>query len=354
MDDATIVTDQESGRVVVLLRSDYIAPFDDRVLKSTVITLDSKRDTLVHTLSLDLYPGTLAMDKHVGQAFINAVAEFSSDTALNTLHVLDLHTGTITRVLFLGQYLIDIAVDQRTGHLFAADWDTNSVHMLNDGTGVLLRTISVGQNPEQVVVAAGTNRAFVFNHGDDAHPASLSLLNATSGVVVRTILSDAGQDYFAFAVDDRTSRVFGTRGSVVRVWNAGSGMELARCTIPGGSRSALAISAGTNRLFVVNSDHQSVSMLDARSGRVLRTIQVGSHPTALAVDDQIQRVFVANAGSNSISVLDATTGQPLSTIPVGITPIALAVDARLGHVFVYNMASGTVSVIDTHTGGRYS
>jgi YVTN family beta-propeller protein len=353
VDDGVIVADPGSGRAVLLLRTNYLEPFDVRVLKGTVVTLDSGRGTLVRTLSLDLYPGTLAVDSHLGRAFINAVSEFGTDTALNTLHVLDLRTGTMMRVLSRGTYLIDVAVDQRTDHVFAADSAANRVYLLDARTGALLRTIKVGQSPEQVVVAAGADRVFVVNTGDDTHPGSLSLLDATSGAVVRTVPSDAGYNYDVFAVDDRTGRVFGTADRTVRVWDARSGAELARIKIPGGRTSTLALGAGTNRLFVVNSDHQSVSMLDARSGRILRTIPVGLQPCALAVDERTHRVFVVNAGSDSVSVLDATTGQTLDTLPVGVTPIAIGVDARLGHAVVYNAASATVSVLETRTGQRH-
>ena len=353
VDDGMIVSDARNGRTILLLRTNYLV-FDSRFLQGTVITLDSRRGTIVGTISLDLYPGTLAVDSRVGHGFINAVAEFSSDLALNTLHVLDLRSGKVTHVLSPGSYLDDIAMDERTNHLFAADADENSVHMLDARTGVVLRTTAVGWDPEQVVVASGAGRVFVINDGDDTHVASMSILDATSGALLRTSPSDAAQYYFTFAVDDRTNRVFAASGGVVRVWDARSGAALRQTAIPGGGISALAVSAGTNRVFAVNSDHHSVSTLDARSGRLLRTIPVGSQPSALAVDDHMRRVFIANSGSNSVSALDATTGRVLDTLPTDVTPIAIAVDARLGRAFVYNAGSETVSIIQTGLNRRGS
>jgi YVTN family beta-propeller protein len=40
----------------------------------------------------------------------------------------------------------------------------------------------------------------------------------------------------------------------------------------------------------------SVSVLDARSGRLLRTIPVGVAPSAIAVDERAGRAFILNSG----------------------------------------------------------
>jgi len=49
---------------------------------------------------------------------------------------------------------------------------------------------------------------------------------------------------------------------------------------------------------VTNADDGTVSVLDARGGRVLRTEAVGIAPTALTVDERSGRVFVANRQSH--------------------------------------------------------
>lgn len=99
---------------------------------------------------------------------------------------------------------------------------------------------------------------------------------------------------------------------------------------------ALAVAPSYNRLFIVNSGSNSVSMLDARTGAVLGTTVVGATPTALAVDERTGLVFVANYNSNTVSVLDIATGRLRRTVPVGISPAAVTVAQSSGHVFVLN------------------
>jgi YVTN family beta-propeller protein len=79
-----------------------------------------------------------------------------------------------------------------------------------------------------------------------------------------------------------------------------------------------------------------VGVLDATSGRVLRSIAVGSVPWAVAVDAATQRAFVATVGEGTVSVLDTRSGAVLRTVRVGQVPIQVAVNARTRQVFVVN------------------
>jgi len=116
----------------------------------------------------------------------------------------------------------------------------------------------------------------------------------------------------------------------------------------------------------------SVTMVDEGSGVVLRTVTVGRSPVALAFDAPARRVFVLAAGGintsvgfaslrGSVSVLDAVTGALVRTQEVGSVPLtalgsgavpsarqAMAVDSTSGRVYV--AAAGAVLVLDGSTG----
>ena len=70
-----------------------------------------------------------------------------------------------------------------------------------------------------------------------------------------------------------------------------------------------------NRAFVANTASDTVSLLDAKTGNVVRTIHVGQDPAA--GDRTTGRAFVANLGSGTVSVLDDQTGALLHTTTVG-------------------------------------
>ncbi|MGW0606077.1 YncE family protein [Streptomyces sp. NPDC002640] len=77
---------------------------------------------------------------------------------------------------------------------------------------------------------------------------------------------------------------------------------------------------------------------------VVTTVPVGHGPSGVAVDVH-GRVHVTNSGSNTLSVVDASTGRTAVTVGVGLFPDGVATDPQFG-AFVANTGDGTVSVVD--------
>ncbi len=85
---------------------------------------------------------------------------------------------------------------------------------------------------------------------------------------------------------------------------------------------------------------QSVQGTTGRAGRSSSPIAVESRAGANA------RVWVVNPDNDTVSVIDAVTRARVAEIPVGRQPRSLAVSAN-GRVWVVNKASATISVITT-------
>jgi WD40 repeat protein len=114
-------------------------------------------------------------------------------------------------------------------------------------------------------------------------------------------------------------------------------------------------------------------MLDATTGHVLFSMQIGATstntPFTVAVAHHAGRVFIVNLtgtqpfttpgqiSPGTVSILDAATGRLLRTTPVGIAPFAVAVSERTNRVFVPNNnyaardpgTPGTISMLDATT-----
>src|SRR5438045_6310946 len=94
-------------------------------------------------------------------------------------------------------------------------------------------------------------------------------------------------------------------------------------------------------------------MLDAGSGRLMRTIALGVFLTAVAVDTQRGHVFATGysgtSGVGTVSMLDATSGAVLRTVTLDQSPSPgpVAVDERSGHAFVLDRSIDSFSNIDT-------
>lgn len=224
----------------------------------------------------------------------------------------------------------------------------------------LLARVHVGQAPAAVAVDAYTGRAFVVNrgpldrHGQPTGRASVSVINAATGAIMRTVPlvapaffeTDASP---ATVVNERAGRVFiatsrqyyssstpPTAPGSITVLDAATGrvMHTVRVNqVP----HALVVDSRTNRVFA-----DTGVMLDGSTGTVRRRDLVAGAP--LSVDEQTDRIFIANALtggcsdgaqiSDSVCVvtLDATTGAIVSKVILPQQVVGLAVDAWAGQV----------------------
>jgi YVTN family beta-propeller protein len=82
---------------------------------------------------------------------------------------------------------------------------------------------------------------------------------------------------------------------------------------------------GSDRLWVVNQDNDSVSVFDTGSFARIAEINVGSSPRSVAVVGG--QVWVTNKQTATISVIDSATLAITRTIvlPVGSQPFGIAV-----------------------------
>lgn len=188
-------------------------------------------------------------------------------------------------------------------------------------------SVNVGQNPVAAAVDNGTGHVFVLDLGpinrigNPTNSGRVSMFSEHSTVILRT--TRVGFDPNAVVVDSPLEHVF---------------------VVNGGSYSASG----------VHSHAGTVSILNSRTGNLLRTVRVGVYPAAAAVADHGARVLVVNRGAQgfrgSVSILDARRGFVVRTVPVGVYPVAVAVDDNLDEAYVTNRVSNTVSVIDPLSG----
>jgi hypothetical protein len=80
----------------------------------------------------------------------------------------------------------------------------------------------------------------------------------------------------------------------------------------------MAVDEPHNTLFVAT--HADISRLDARTGRLLGWTW-SSEPHTVVVDRHTQHVFVPVGGPGSVSMLDAHTGRLLRTVLMLLLPL---------------------------------
>jgi YVTN family beta-propeller protein len=108
---------------------------------------------------------------------------------------------------------------------------------------------------------------------------------------------------------------------------------------------------GTDRFWVVNQDHNSVSVFSASTNGKLKTITVGTAPRTAAVASNGE-IWVTNKSSASISVIDPDTLAVVRTVslPFASQPYGLIAAPTGGAMFVALEGTGRVLKFDAVSG----
>jgi DNA-binding beta-propeller fold protein YncE len=139
-----------------------------------------------------------------------------------------------------------------------------------------------------------------------------------------------GWDYLT--VDEPGRRVFVSHETQVEVVDLASNSVSAKIPdTPGVHGIALAHEEG--RGFVSNGRASTVTIFDLKTLAAISQVPTGKKPDAIVYDPSTHRVFAMNGGGESSTVIDATSGKVVGTIELGGGPEFAAADG-LGNVFV--------------------
>lgn len=113
-----------------------------------------------------------------------------------------------------------------------------------------------------------------------------------------------------------------------------------------GGSSPCGVVAGQKRVYVSNADQDSITIVNAVTGRIEKTVVLeparsvrglrGVLPFGLALSPDGKRLYVACAGINAVAILNAASGRVLGYIPTGWFPARVVVSPDGGTLYVTN------------------
>ena len=104
------------------------------------------------------------------------------------------------------------------------------------------------------------------------------------------------------------------------------------------------------RIFVTNERSDDVTVIQAESGTVLKTLSVGKRPRGVTASADGKRVYVANSNSDSLSVVDAAGLSVTGSFPAGRDPEGLTFNREGTLLYVVNENESAVTVIEPAAG----
>ncbi len=138
-------------------------------------------------------------------------------------------------------------------------------------------------------------------------------------------------DYLA--VDESARKLYVSHGTQVEVLDVDSG-AIAGKVAPTAGVHGIAIAPDQGRGFTSNGQTNNVTIFDLKTLKQIGdAVPTGKKPDAIIFDPASSRVFAFNGGSDSATAIDAATGKVAGTVDLGGGPEFAVAD---GNGFVYD------------------
>ncbi|QPM91852.1 YncE family protein [Pseudooceanicola algae] len=235
-----------------------------------------------------------------------------------------------------------VGVDAERGQVWATNTRQNSVAVYSADDLTLIKQFEDGivSHPRDVVLYEGkayvsatfTPNVEVFDADTLEHVGTVEL---TSGKRGETF----GTGSMSLERASGTLVVSGLGSSEVALVDLATGEQTAVYAVDGAERViGVAEDLERNRIYTANAGTDDVSILDAGTGELIKTVPVGSSPLNVAVQPDSGLVYVAVRNSGTVVVLNAD-GEVVGNLEVGSYPNHLTADSK-GGILVVNKRQG--------------
>src|SRR6202047_4500848 len=227
----------------------------------------------------------------------------------------------------------DYVVPDPPGHrLFIAR--QSRVMVVDEDSGTLLGEITGIQGAHGTAVAEGTGHGFATSGNDQ----SVVMFDLKTLKVLGRI--PAAEDADAILYDSASNRVFTLNGdahsSTVIDPRAGTLIT----NIPLGGKPEYGASAGDGKVYANLTDTSEVVEIDAKTASIARRWSTApcKQPVPMALDTAHHRLF-SGCRSGVMAVSDYQTGKVVATVPIGGGVDGAGFDAASGNAFAFHQDS---------------
>jgi DNA-binding beta-propeller fold protein YncE len=223
----------------------------------------------------------------------------------------------------------------------------NRVMVIDGDTGTLLGEVTGIQGAHGTAIAESTGHGFATSGNDQ----SVVMFDLKTFKILGRI--PAAEDADAIVYDHPSNRVFTLNGdahsSTVIDPRAGTLIT----NIPLGGKPEYGASAGDGKVYANLTDTSEVVEIDAKKAAVTRRWSTAAckQPVSMAIDTGHHRLF-SGCRSGVMAVSDYQAGKVVATVPIGSGVDGAGYDAASANAFASN-ADGTLTVIHQDSPDQY-
>jgi DNA-binding beta-propeller fold protein YncE len=245
------------------------------------------------------------------------------------------------------EYFDYITVDSSAGRVYLSHG--TEVKVIDANTGALIGNITGFKQNHGVAVVAEFGRGFISDGGQGKVIIfDLKTLKVTGE-------AKADQDADCVVYDPASKRVFAMNGDPhsSTVIDAKSGNVVGTIDLGGGPEFAVADGKGT--VYVNLEDKNQVVAIDSSTLKIKSRWPVApaGAPTALAIDQQHRRLFSAGRNPQTLVVMDADNGRVIQSFPISGGVDASAYEPETGLVFA-STREGMIHVFHEDSPDKFS
>lgn len=321
-----------------------------------IAVIDGNTHEILTETPID-YPNHIAVDSSVNKIYA---------TTTYGLAVLDGSTDEIALVLPIDRFsLQDVAVNPNTNRVYAIN--VEALLVMDGQTNNLIASLrshegsAVTVNPSTsrvYVTRPNANMITVVNASSNILMGEIPIgenasrhLEVSQPRVTTEVPLFAGTANLvspnAIAVNTQTKQVYVAceHSNNLGVIDANTGQLIFTTGVEEGPTD-LAVDSSTNTIYVSYWFTPSISIIDGQTNVVTKRINLEDWGNqAIALDPNAKRLYVANSGHDSLSVIDTENGAEITSIS-DLKPYDVAVNPVTKRIYVGNSIDRTVSVID--------
>jgi DNA-binding beta-propeller fold protein YncE len=224
---------------------------------------------------------------------------------------------------------------------------TNRVMVIDENDGKLLGEVMGIKGAHGTAIALSSGHGFATSGNDQ----SIVMFDLKTFKELARI--PAAEDADAIIYDASSNRVFSLNGDAhtSTVVDAATGKPIMNVAL--GGKPEYGASAGDGKVYANLTDTSEVVEIDAKRATVTRrwSTEPCRQPVSMAIDTTHRRLF-SGCRSGVLAVSDYQAGKMITTLPIGMGVDGAGYDPSRGDVFATN-ADGTLTVIHQDTADRY-
>ena len=272
---------------------------------------------------------------------------------MDGLSVIDGLTNSLITIIELGGGPKGFAVDEVNNRIYVSHSNTNNMRI--EGATNNVTYFPAGPFNFELAVNGQTNWCYYTNDWTNT-------IRAVNGATLETTLIsvDAGHALEDIIVNPLTNRIYASSGSkkifVIDGDTASPEFNTVISIIDTLNPVEMAINENTNLIYVTNgddADRRSLTIIDGATNQVTHVMTVGLDPEPVVVNTDTNRIFVGNTDDDSISVIDGFTNTIIATISVLEDPEELEINETTNRIYVgyseENPVNNVITVINGAT-----